>query len=122
MTARIAVAISGVLLAVSAVSAVIWWVVLLRHDVPADSRMWVFLIGLACIQIASWVVILRLLILVKGSSAWLVGVIVLGVISVSANVLSGVFSPVAGVFLGVIVLMGGTAGLVAARRLRKSCS
>ena len=122
MTARIAVAISGVLLAVSAASAVIWWVVLLKHDVPADPRVWVFLLGLACVHIASWVVILRLLILVKGSSAWLAGVIVLGAISVSANVLSGVFSPAAGVFLGVIVLLGGTAGLVAARRLTKGFS
>jgi hypothetical protein len=122
MTARFAFVVSGVLLAMSAISAAIWWVLLAKQDVPADWRVWVFLVGLACIQIASWIVILRLLVRVKGRLVWLIGVIALCVISVCANVLNGLFGPAAGMLLGVFVLFCGATGLVAARRLTTFCS
>ena len=51
--------VAGVLMGVSAVAAATWWILLFTRDVPADVRVWVFLIGLAGIQIASWVVLLR---------------------------------------------------------------
>ena len=122
MAARFALVVSAALLAVSAVAAAIWWTRLLKHDVPADWRVWVFLGGVACVQIMSLAVILRLLVRVKGSLLWLIGVIVLCVGSACSNVLNGLFSPAAGVLLGLLVLLCGTAGLLAAGRLTRSCS
>ena len=104
MGARLAFWISGFLLMVSALAAAKWWT-LVSVNIPPDWRVWLFLIGLACFQVASLALLVRLLLREKRNLSRLIGVVLLSLGSVCSNLLNGFFSPVAGGLLGVFVLL-----------------
>jgi len=122
VAAKLAVVASGVLLTASVLAAATWWILLVRREIPADWKVWLFLIGVAGVQIGSWAVLFRLLVRVRRNLAWSLAVLVLCMASVCSNVVNGLFTPAIGGILGMMVLLFGMVGLVVTRRLTTFCS
>ena len=112
-----------IILVLSALAGAFWWVVLWRHGVPPDWRVWLFLTGVAVVQIGAWAAVLGLLLQVRRHPSLLfaLATVVLGVLSLASHLSNG-FTPALGVFLALPVLLLALLGNVIARRVSSACT
>ena len=113
-----------IVLALSAIAAVTWWVVVWRNAPALDWRGWLFLAGVGVVQLAAWIVILLLLLRVRKYPSFLLALaaVVLGLGSLFSHLLNGFFTPVFGAPFGLVVLVLGLLGLAVARRVSSACT
>ncbi len=120
MATRITLYVAGIILALSAIVAVIWWIVVWRIAPFPDWRVWLILAGVAVVQIAAWVVVLLLFLRVREHPSFILALTtaVLGLVSLFAHLVNG-FTPAIGGPISLLVLCLGLLGLAVASRLSK---
>ena len=118
MGTKLALWATVIVLALSSIAAVTWWVVVWRNAPPLDLRGRLFLGGVGVVQLAAWIVTLLLLLRVRKYPSFLLAltVAVLSLGSLFSHLLNG-FTPAVGAPVGLAVLFLGLLGLAVARRL-----
>ena len=112
-----------VALILSALAGAFWWITVWRQAIPPDWRVWLFLGGVAVVQIGAWAAVLGLLLQVRRHPSLFLALAtaVLGVLSLASHLVNG-FTPAVGVLLALPVLLLALLGMVIARRLTNACT
>ncbi len=112
-----------VALILSALAGAFWWITVWRQAIPPDWRVWLFLGGVAVVQIGAWAAVLGLLLQVRRHPSLFLALAtaVLGVLSLASHLVNG-FTPAVGVLLALPVLLLALLGMVIARRLTTACT
>ena len=117
MGTRLALGAAALVLVLSAIAAVAWWVVLWRQAPLPDGRVWIILGAIAVVQLVAWVVVVLLLVRARRQSSLPLALtaMVLGSGSLASHLVNG-FTPVIGAAIGLAVLMSGVLAAGSARR------